>query len=58
VVLGPNEMEAGAIRGSIEKVLCTSGFREAAALIGSSLRAAGGHLRAADEILSFMRSSE
>jgi MGT family glycosyltransferase len=44
----------GGIRESIDKVLSSPGYRTAAARVGESLRAAGGHRRAADEIESFI----
>ncbi len=58
VVLHTDGLEAGSIRTSVEKVLCESGFREAAACVGSSLREAGGHRQAALEIQRFIRSRE
>ena len=55
LVLDTRRMEAGAIRGSVAKVLSGTQYAAAAARIGASLRAAGGHMRAADDIQSFMR---
>jgi MGT family glycosyltransferase len=56
VVLNPSRMEAGALRGSLAKILSGSGYHAAAARIGASLRAAGGHRRAAGEIQGFIRN--
>jgi MGT family glycosyltransferase len=55
LVLDPLRMEAGAVRGSIAKVVSGTQYAAAAARIGASLRTAGGHRRAADEIQSFIR---
>jgi MGT family glycosyltransferase len=55
LTLDPLRMEAGAIRASVAKILAGPGYAAAAARIGASLRAAGGHMRAADEIQSFVR---
>jgi MGT family glycosyltransferase len=54
LVLDPARMEAGAIRGSVAEILSGTGYSAAAARIGASLRAAGGHMRAADEIQDFV----
>jgi MGT family glycosyltransferase len=54
--LDPLRMEAGAIRGSVAKILSSACYAAAAGRIGASLRAAGGHMRAADEIQRFAGS--
>jgi MGT family glycosyltransferase len=54
LVLDPR-MEAGAIRGSLARILSGASYAAAAARIGSSLREAGGHVKAADEIQRFIR---
>jgi MGT family glycosyltransferase len=54
LVLDPR-MEAGAIRGSLAKILSGASYAAAAARIGASLRAAGGHTKAAGEIQRFIR---
>jgi MGT family glycosyltransferase len=54
LVLDPR-MEPGAIRGSLAKILGGGSYAAPAARIGASLRAAGGHLKAADEIQRFIR---
>jgi MGT family glycosyltransferase len=55
VVLDPPRTDAGAIRDSVERILSGGDYAAAAARIGVSLRAAGGHVRAADEVQSFIR---
>jgi UDP:flavonoid glycosyltransferase YjiC (YdhE family) len=47
-------MKPGVIRYSVAKVLSDTRYAAASARIGASLWAAGGHIRAADEIQSFM----
>jgi MGT family glycosyltransferase len=47
-------MPAGAIRGGVAKVLSGARYTAAASRIGASLRTAGGHMRAAAEIQSFI----
>ncbi len=47
-------LEAGAIRNSLAKILSCASYAAAAARIGASLRAAGGHTKAAGEIQSFI----
>jgi MGT family glycosyltransferase len=47
-------VKAHAIRCSVAKVLSDGRYAAAAARIGASLRAAGGYVRAADEIQNFM----
>ncbi len=47
-------LKAGAIRCSVAKVLAEVRYAAAAARIGASLQAAGGYVRAADEIQNFM----
>jgi MGT family glycosyltransferase len=54
-VLDPPQREAGAIRGSVAKILTGTGYTAAAGRIGASLRAAGGPMRAADEIQRLIR---
>jgi MGT family glycosyltransferase len=54
LVLDPARMEAGAIRDSLAKILSGTSYAAAASRIGASLLAAGGHMRAADEIQSFV----
>lgn len=49
-------LESGAIRSSVAKVLVCADYRAASERIGGSLRAAGGHMRAADEIERFMNT--
>jgi MGT family glycosyltransferase len=58
LVLHPLRMQGGAIRASVAKVLANSHYATEAARIGASLRAAGGHVRAASEIESFIRGGE
>jgi MGT family glycosyltransferase len=55
LVLDRPRMEAGAMRSSVAKILTGTGYTAAAARIGASLRAAGGPMRAADEIQRFIR---
>jgi MGT family glycosyltransferase len=50
VVLDSSRLKAGAIRASVAEVLAGAAYSSAAARIAESLRAAGGHTRAADEI--------
>jgi MGT family glycosyltransferase len=54
LALDPNRMEAGDLRAGVAKVVSEGSYAAAAARIGASLRAAGGHMRAADEIQGFM----
>jgi MGT family glycosyltransferase len=54
VVLDQLRMEAGAIRGSVAKIISDASYADAAARVGASLRAAGGYMRAADEIQRFV----
>jgi MGT family glycosyltransferase len=56
LALDPLRTEAGDIRGSVAKVLSSPCYTAAAARVGASLRAAGGLMRAADEIQSFVRN--
>jgi MGT family glycosyltransferase len=56
LALNPLRMESGAIRESVVKVLSGAHYAAAAARIGASLRTAGGHVRAACEIESFIRA--
>lgn len=58
VALDLARMEPGAIRASIQKVLSEPSFPAAGARLARSLRAAGGHLRACDEIQSFVRAPQ
>jgi hypothetical protein len=55
LVLDPPRMEPRAIRGSVAKILSATRYTAAAARIAASLRAAGGHMRAAGEIQRFIR---
>jgi MGT family glycosyltransferase len=55
LVLDPLRMEAGALRGSVAKILGATRYTAAAARIGGSLRAAGGHRRAAGKIQRLIR---
>ena len=55
LVLDPLRMEAGALRGSVAKILGATRYTAAAARIGGSLRAAGGHRRAAGKIHGLIR---
>jgi MGT family glycosyltransferase len=54
LVLDQLRTETGAIRASVAKILSGRQYLAAAARIGESLVAAGGQMRAADEIQSFM----
>jgi len=54
LVLGSPAMEAGAIRGSVVKILLSKRYADAAARVGASLRAEGGQMRAADEMERFI----
>jgi MGT family glycosyltransferase len=54
LVLDAARMEAGAIRGSVGRILAGASYAAAAARIGASLREAGGSERAATEIQSFI----
>ncbi|MGB7759352.1 MAG: macrolide family glycosyltransferase [Bryobacteraceae bacterium] len=58
LVLDPLRMDAGAIRDGVAKILSDASYAAAAARIGASLRAAGGHRRATGEIQSFIRRGE
>ena len=53
LVLDVPRWEAGAMRGSVSRILSGASYRAAAARIGASLREAGGAGRAAAEIESF-----
>jgi UDP:flavonoid glycosyltransferase YjiC (YdhE family) len=53
LVLDPLRMEPGAIRAAVARILSHPDYASAAARIGQSLRAAGGHTQAADEIQRF-----
>lgn len=55
LVLALPAMAAGAIRGSVVKILLSKRYADAAARVGASLRAEGGHMRAVDEIERFIR---
>ncbi|MBZ0300856.1 MAG: hypothetical protein K8J31_13985 [Anaerolineae bacterium] len=51
-----DELTPAHLRSAVEIVLANDHFRQAAASIGQSLRAAGGYARAADEILAFTQA--
>jgi MGT family glycosyltransferase len=55
LLLDPTRMKVGAIRAGIASVLSGADYAAAASDISRSLRAAGGPVRAADEIESFIR---
>src|ERR1035441_3777922 len=55
LVLDPPRMEPRAIRCSVAKILSATRYTAATARIAASLRAAGGHMRAASEIQRFIR---
>ena len=54
LVLDTPGIKAGAIRDSVAKILSGTQYPAAAARVGASLHAAGGHIKAADEIQSFI----
>ena len=51
--LAKEEATAARLRESVERVLAEGRFREQAAVVRESFRAAGGAARAADAVLSF-----
>jgi MGT family glycosyltransferase len=54
VVLDSSRLKAGTIRTGVAEVLAGANYASAARCLGQSLRAAGGHIKAADEIQSCM----
>lgn len=56
-MLSPRRLSAPRLRTLVERVLDDEGLRRCAVSVGDSLRAAGGHRRAAAEILALARGS-
>ena len=58
LMLDPAAIRAGDIRRSVAEILKAPGFVAAAAKVGASLHAAGGHRKAADAIQNLAGGSE
>jgi UDP:flavonoid glycosyltransferase YjiC (YdhE family) len=54
-MLHRDRMQASTLRHVADEILANSAYAQASVRIGETLRQAGGYLRAADEIQSFMQ---
>ncbi len=58
LILNTRQLGPQSLRAQVEKVLNTPAFRQQSRAIGDSFRAAGGYVKAADEIFKFKESKE